>query len=211
MGCGGGGGGGGSSNNNNNDGGDNRPYYIVSFETDGGSEVEEQLVVKGGTASQPHDPVKENNDFIGWYYFKDESDNFAFIFNFDMSISQDITLYAKWYNSSDIKDSDGDGLSDSLEETFSTDPFKIDTDNDGLADLVKAVVQVPRGAAEGKYKAASIYDPTPYGAGTVDEAIAGDDGHNLFVEKPFDYDTLYRSCEKREPAGEMTTLEAAKK
>ena len=85
-----------------------------------------------------------------------------------------------------------------------------DTDNDGLADLVKAVVQVPRGAAEGKYKAASIYDPTPYGAGTVDEAIAGDDGHNLFVEKPFDYDTLYRSCEKRDPAGEMTTLEAAK-
>ena len=36
-----------------------------------------------------------------------------------------------------------------------------DTDNDGMADLVKALIQVPRAAAEGKYKAAAIYDPTP--------------------------------------------------
>ena len=41
-----------------------------------------------------------------------------------------------------------------------------DTDNDGFADLVKVMVQVPRPAAEGKYKAATIYDPTPYSAGT---------------------------------------------
>ena len=41
-----------------------------------------------------------------------------------------------------------------------------DTDNDGMADLVKALVQVPRAAVEGKYRAATIYDPTPYGVGT---------------------------------------------
>ena len=41
-----------------------------------------------------------------------------------------------------------------------------DTDNDGKADLVKALVQVPRPALEGKYKASVIYDPTPYAAGT---------------------------------------------
>ena len=44
-----------------------------------------------------------------------------------------------------------------------------DTDGDGLADLVKAMVQVPRGAVEGKYKAATIYDPTPYGAGNEEK------------------------------------------
>ena len=44
-----------------------------------------------------------------------------------------------------------------------------DTDSDGMADLVEALVQVPRPAAEGAFKAATIYDPTPYGAGTVDE------------------------------------------
>ena len=44
-----------------------------------------------------------------------------------------------------------------------------DTDSDGKADLVEAFVQVPRSAAEGAFKAATIYDPTPYGAGTVEE------------------------------------------
>ena len=44
-----------------------------------------------------------------------------------------------------------------------------DTDQDGMADLVKVLVQVPRAAVEGKFKAATIYDPTPYGVGTVDE------------------------------------------
>ena len=47
-----------------------------------------------------------------------------------------------------------------------------DTDNDGMADLVKALVQVPRAAVEGEYKAGTIYDPTPYGAGTIEEAVA---------------------------------------
>ena len=83
-----------------------------------------------------------------------------------------------------------------------------DTDNDGMADLVKALVQLPRSAAEGKYKAAAIYDPTPYGAGTY--APAASDPGSLFNPEPFDYGVLYRPCEKRAPAGEMTTLDCAK-
>ncbi len=79
-----------------------------------------------------------------------------------------------------------------------------DTDNDGKADLVKAFVQVPRGAVEGKYKAGVIYDPTPYGAGTYE-----DDWHQLYNETPFDYQSLYRACEKRTVAGEMSTMDAA--
>ena len=35
-----------------------------------------------------------------------------------------------------------------------------DTDGDGMADLLEALVQVPRSAAEGAYKAGVIYDPT---------------------------------------------------
>ncbi len=82
-----------------------------------------------------------------------------------------------------------------------------DTDSDGKADLVEALVQVPRAAAEGSYKAATIYDPTPYGAGTVEE---GDmDSTRLMNPVPFDYDKLYEPGEKRTPKGSMTTLEAA--
>ncbi len=64
-----------------------------------------------------------------------------------------------------------------------------DTDNDGMADLVKALVQVPRAAAEGKYKAATIYDPTPYNAGDCDFLFP--ESYEGFDEKiPFDYQLL---------------------
>lgn len=82
-----------------------------------------------------------------------------------------------------------------------------DTDGDGKADLVEALIQVPRSAAEGSYKAATIYDPTPYGAGTVDEDPM--DSYIYMNPTPFDYDKLYEPGTKRTPAGSMTTLEAA--
>lgn len=37
-----------------------------------------------------------------------------------------------------------------------------DTDADGKRDLVKALVQIPRAAMEGDYKAATIYEARPY-------------------------------------------------
>ena len=82
-----------------------------------------------------------------------------------------------------------------------------DTDADGKADLVKVLMQVPRAAAEGRYRAATIYDPTPYGAGTVDAYT--ENTADLYNPVPFDYEVLYAPGEKREPKGSMTTLEAA--
>ena len=79
-----------------------------------------------------------------------------------------------------------------------------DTDGDGLADLVKALVQVPRPAAEGQYKAATIYNPTPYNAGTYNL-----DYTEMYNKVSFDFEKLSRPGEKRTPAGEQTTLEAA--
>ena len=84
-----------------------------------------------------------------------------------------------------------------------------DTDNDGKADLVKAFVQVPTGAVLGQYKAATIYDPTPYAAGIVQSLDDGEDVKKVFLEKEFDYKLLYKDCDKRKPSGEMSTLEAA--
>ena len=82
-----------------------------------------------------------------------------------------------------------------------------DTDNDGMADLVKVLVQVPRPAAEGQYRAAVIYDPTPYEAGTCEEYA--EDAYSMYVDAGFDYARLYQSGEKRSPAGSASTLEAA--
>ena len=82
-----------------------------------------------------------------------------------------------------------------------------DTDGDGKADLVKVLMQVPRAAAEGHYKAATIYDPTPYGAGTVD--VYDEKTAELYNPVPFDYNDLYSPGKKRVPEWTMTTLEAA--
>lgn len=84
-----------------------------------------------------------------------------------------------------------------------------DTDNDGMADLVKAFVQVPRGAVTGDFKAGVIYDPTPYGVGTVAEVEYG--ASPLYEAEPFDYQSLYRECEKRKTAGMMSSMELAMK
>lgn len=82
-----------------------------------------------------------------------------------------------------------------------------DTDADGKNDLVKAFIQVPRSAAEGKYKAAAIYDPTPYSAGTTGNYL----GHEMFPysDDDFDYDDLYRSGDCRIAEEEEDTLTLA--
>lgn len=64
-------------------------------------------------------------------------------------------------------------------------------------------------AAEGKYKAAVIYDPTPYSAGTL--PAYEEDVSPLYTEEPFQYEDLYKQGEKRTPEGSRTTLEQAEK
>ena len=83
-----------------------------------------------------------------------------------------------------------------------------DTDGDGKADLVEVLAQVPRAAAEGHYRAGVIYDPTPYGPGTVEENEMN--SYMVMEPVPFDYGELYTPGEKRTPTGSITTLEAAK-
>ena len=83
----------------------------------------------------------------------------------------------------------------------------LDTDMDGKPDLVKTMVQVPRSAAEGNYKAPVIYEARPY--------IAG-----MYAYQPklpeagsyaFDISAMYAQPAKRAPAGETDTLAHAAK
>ncbi|MBR5816593.1 MAG: hypothetical protein IKY38_04105, partial [Anaerotignum sp.] len=54
-----------------------------------------------------------------------------------------------------------------------------DTDGDGKLDLVKALVQMPRAAAEGDFKAATIYEARPYITGCTNRAFGYGDGGEL--------------------------------
>ena len=66
--------------------------YIVSFDVDGGSQVDDQIVNYGEKADVPVEPVKYGYIFGGW--FVDENRNN--IFDFDTPIMCDTTIYAKW-------------------------------------------------------------------------------------------------------------------
>ncbi len=80
-----------------------------------------------------------------------------------------------------------------------------DTDDDGKLDLVKAVVQIPRAAMEGDYKAATIYEARPYIPGCNSSMSPG---KNLGSEA-YDISKLYSQPAPRTPEGTATTEEAA--
>lgn len=83
-----------------------------------------------------------------------------------------------------------------------------DTDGDGKRDLVKALVQLPRAAAEGDYQAAAIYEARPYITGCTD---GGEDRDFTYGEGSYDIQSMYSQPAPRTPAGEaVSTLEAAK-
>lgn len=73
--------------------------YTVTFETNGGTAIEAQLVPEGTFATKPATaPTKEGNLFEGWY----TEQTMTNLFDFYTPITKDITLYAKWMNISSI-------------------------------------------------------------------------------------------------------------
>lgn len=78
-----------------------------------------------------------------------------------------------------------------------------DTDGDGKLDLVKALVQVPRAAAKGDYKAATIYEARPYITGCTNRGMGYD------TKDGYDMTKLYAQPEARTSLGKTSTMEAA--
>lgn len=67
--------------------------YVIKFETNGGSLVEDIIVKNDETVIKPTDPTKENFEFKGWYIDKDLNTEFNL---FGSTIKKNYTLYAKW-------------------------------------------------------------------------------------------------------------------
>lgn len=82
-----------------------------------------------------------------------------------------------------------------------------DVDADGKCDLIKAIVQVPRAAVEGKYKAATIYEANPFSAGR-----ATCEGY-LLPDLPTTTDLrlseLAKESDARTPESTIGTMQAA--
>lgn len=67
--------------------------FTVTFNTLGGSFVDNQTVKRYNKAIEPEPPTKEGYTFMGWY----EDSTYQFKFYFERSITEDTTLYAKWF------------------------------------------------------------------------------------------------------------------
>ena len=63
----------------------------MTFDSDGGSEVEAQTVASGETATEPDDPAKDGAVFDGWY-----AEGADEAFDFSTAITENITLTAQW-------------------------------------------------------------------------------------------------------------------
>ena len=72
--------------------------YTVTFDTNGGSEIDSQKVEEGGYATQPEDPTKTDYIFNGWY--KDSELTTSFEFDTE-AITEDTTIYAGWASEDD--------------------------------------------------------------------------------------------------------------
>lgn len=68
---------------------DEEIYYTVNFDSDGGSNIDSVVVLKGECVKKPNNPVKEGYTFIEWQL--DEK-----TYDFTTKLDKEITLKAKW-------------------------------------------------------------------------------------------------------------------
>jgi uncharacterized repeat protein (TIGR02543 family) len=76
-------------------------YVTVTFNTNGGNEVEPQTITEGEVVARPEiDPTKDGSFFVGWY--ADES--LTMPYDFSTSVSNALTVYAKWGGYTNVTD-----------------------------------------------------------------------------------------------------------
>ena len=68
----------------------NLQSFTVQFNSNGGTSVDSQNVLKGDKVAKPSDPTNDGYRFIGWYY---QGEEWSFI---GYSVTEDMTLTAKW-------------------------------------------------------------------------------------------------------------------
>lgn len=73
-------------------GGGGSSSYVVKFETNGGSKITSQSLIKNAVVKEPTAPIKEGYTFDGWYTDKE----LTTAYDFGTKVTKGFTLYAKW-------------------------------------------------------------------------------------------------------------------
>ena len=71
--------------------------YTISFDSNGGTHVNDIVLKAGEKISEPNAPYKENYRFAGWYSDKELTK----LYSFSIMPSDDIILYASWVSNND--------------------------------------------------------------------------------------------------------------
>lgn len=80
---------------------DNAKTCTVTFDSQGGSSVKAQKIFLGEEAKEPEAPLKDGSIFIGWFLDQEGIRKY----DFSSPVYKEITLYAKWMETVDLKDS----------------------------------------------------------------------------------------------------------
>ncbi|MBR1740200.1 MAG: InlB B-repeat-containing protein [Ruminococcus sp.] len=91
-------------------------FYVVDFETFGGTEITPSMIAEGQTADEPETPTKEGYVFDGWYADEDCTTPY----DFTTPITNDTTIYAKWAEAPEDESSVTEEESSVAEEESST-------------------------------------------------------------------------------------------
>ena len=73
-------------------------YFVVSFDSDGGTSIPSQRIASGDKAIRPSEPTKEGSTFAGWQLNGQNYD-------FNTGVTANITLKAKWTTSTENSES----------------------------------------------------------------------------------------------------------
>lgn len=71
----------------------NKKQYNITFDSKGGTKVEDQTKLYGEKVTKPSDPTKEGYRFLYWY---EEKDGKKVIYDFDKLVNSDKKLIAEW-------------------------------------------------------------------------------------------------------------------
>lgn len=72
-------------------------YYTITFDTQGGGNLDSVRVIRNDTVSEPAEPTREGYIFDGWFTDKDCTTEY----DFDTKVTKNITLYAGWTEEKD--------------------------------------------------------------------------------------------------------------
>lgn len=70
--------------------------YVVSFDSNGGTDVDDQYVIDGKKAAKPSGVRRSGYTLVGWY----TNEKLTKTYSFSTKVTEDITLYAKWTRNS---------------------------------------------------------------------------------------------------------------